>query len=237
MNWHQIFSEVILSRGLDYHQRGLVRHVDISEDFIEASVDGSHLYHVKIKLKEGKITSMKCDCPFAFDGNHCKHMVAVLWCAEDTELINEEKSKKNEESLINLVENADEKVVRDFLANILMNDEKLLNRFKGLLKCEISPDDMKRYKNQINKIFTRHSGSYGFIDYYSVGEFATELEQFLDGEISEMVENEQYQEAFELTNDIFIKLGNLEIDDSGGETGMIADSCMEIWQNILEHCD
>jgi len=237
MNWHQTFSGVILSRGLDYHHRGLVKILDISEDFIEASVYGGHVYHVKIKLKDGKITYMKCDCPFAVDGNHCKHMTAVLFCAEDTKPINKEKSKKIETSLSNLMKKADETVVRDFLTNILMNDEKLLNRFKSLLKCEISPDDMKRYKNQINKIFTRYLGSYGFIDYYSAGEFATELEEFLDEEISGMVENEQYQEAFELTNDIFIKLGNLEIDDSDGETGMLAESCMEIWQNILEHCN
>src|SRR5690625_3604755 len=118
MDWHQTFSGVILSRGLDYHHRGLVKILDISKDFIEASVYGSHVYHVKIKLKDGKITYMKCDCPFAFDGNHCKHMAAVLFRAEDTEPINKEKSKKIETSLSNLMKKADETVVRDFLTNI-----------------------------------------------------------------------------------------------------------------------
>src|SRR5690625_688765 len=104
------------------------------------------------------------------------------------------------------------------LTNILMNDEKLLNQFKRHLKCELTPEDMKRYKNQINGIFDSHSGLYGFIDYYDAGEFATELQEFLDEEISGMVENEQYDEAFELTNDIFIKLNNQDMDDSDGET-------------------
>ena len=34
-----------------------------------------------------------------------------------------------------------------------------------------------------------------------------------------------------------VALGNLDIDDSDGETGMLADACMEIWQDILEHSD
>lgn len=127
MNWHQTFSGVILSRGLDYHHRGLVKILDISEDFIEASVYGGHVYHVKIKLRDGKITYMKCDCPFAVDGNHCKHMTAVLFCAEDTKPINKEKSKKIETSLSNLMKKADETVSAFsliFLCPYLMWGEK-----------------------------------------------------------------------------------------------------------------
>lgn len=235
MNRYQAFSGQILHRGIDYYHSGFVKNIDIREDFIEASVYGSRVYDVKIKLKDGEITNMKCDCPYAFDGNHCKHMAAVLFCADDTEPINEEQAKKDEKSLANLVKEADEAVVRDFLTSILSSDEKLLNRFKSILKCELSSEDMKRYKKQINKIFNKHAGLHGFIDYYNAGQFATELEEFLDEEITGMVENELYQEAFELTNDIFIKLGNLDIDDSDGEIGMLADACMGIWQDILAH--
>ncbi|CCQ94830.1 hypothetical protein CULT_2080003 [[Clostridium] ultunense Esp] len=45
-----------------------------------------------------------------------------------------------------------------------------------------------------------------------------------------MIDNNQLKEAFELTNYIFIKLGNQDIDDSDGRTGEIANSCLEIWQ-------
>ena len=237
MDWHQAFPERILNRGLDYYHRELVGHIDKSDDFIEAAVHGSDLYHVKIKLIDGEIVNMKCDCPFAFDGNHCKHMAAVLFHAEDMGATKKKKTEKTGESLSKLVEKADVTVVREFLMSILMSDEKLLNQFKRLLKCELSPEDIKRYKNQINRIFDSYSGLYGFIDYYIAGEFATELEEFLDEEISSMVENEQYDAAFELTNEIFIKLGNQDIDDSAGEIGMLAGSCMEIWEEILELSD
>lgn len=88
------------------------------------------------------------------------------------------------------IKEADETVIRNFLTSILTNDEKLLNRFKSVLKCELSPEDMKRYKNQINEIFNSHARLDGFIDYYNAGQFAAELEEFLDHEISEMVGNE-----------------------------------------------
>jgi len=237
MSWYQAFAEQILSRGLDYYQRGLVNKIDIREDFIEASVYGSRVYEVKIKLEDGKITNMKCNCPYAYDGNNCKHMAAVLYGVDDAEPMHKEHSEEIRGSLDDLINGADVRVVRNFLANILMNDEKLLNQFKRHLKCELTPEDMKRYKNQINGIFDSHSGLYGFIDYYSAGEFATELQEFFDEEISGMVESEQYDEAFELTNDIFIKLSNQDMDDSDGETRMIAESCMEVWEDILEYSD
>src|SRR5699024_10757827 len=60
---------------------------------------------------------------------------------------------------------------------------------------------------------------------------------FLTRKYPEWWKMSNIRKHFELTNDIFIKLDNLEIDDSDGETGMLAESCMEIWQNILEHCN
>ena len=103
MDWHQAFPERILNRGLDYYHRELVGHLDKSDDFVEAAVYGSDLYHVKIKLIDGEIVNMKCDCPFAFDGNHCKHMAAVLFRAEDMGSTKKEKTEKTEESLSKLV--------------------------------------------------------------------------------------------------------------------------------------
>jgi hypothetical protein len=237
MDWHQAFSGQTLDRGLDYYHRGRIININFRDDSIEASVYGSRAYQVKIKMKDRSITSMKCDCPFAYDGNYCKHMAAVLFYADNTEPMDEHERPSTEKSLSELVNEADEAVVREFLTSILVHDEMLTNRFKSVLKCDISPEDMRRYKNQISKIFNRHAGLHGFIDYYHAGEFAIELENFLENEITGMVDNKQYEEAFELTNDLFIKLSQQEIDDSDGETEMLADLCLEIWQEILKHSD
>ncbi|GGP17105.1 SWIM zinc finger family protein [Oceanobacillus neutriphilus] len=239
MNWQQLFTGQILERGLDYYHRELVQDISIQEDMIEASVYGTEIYDVEIELTDEGVSWMSCDCPHALDGNNCKHMAAVLYYVDSLEPVKKEHTDKGQESksLVNLVKEADESIVQDFLINILANDEKLLNRFKAALNYTFSPEDLQRYKNQINGIFDRHEGVHGFIDYYSAGSLASEVEELLSHDIRRMMENEQYEEAFELTNDIFIEIGSIDIDDSSGEVGMISQLCMEIWQEILEHSD
>ena len=51
------------------------------------------------------------------------------------------------------------------------------------------------------------------------------------------MDNNQLKEAFELTNYIFIKVGNQDMDDSDGGTGVVVDKCMNIWRKILCSCD
>jgi hypothetical protein len=252
MIWQQLFPNHILDRGFDYYQRGLVADLSVSEDTIEAIVQGSEEYDVHIATGDGKIIDMRCNCPYALDGSYCKHMAAVLFCVEDEaeDLIDKNEAEDEavmaggpemvtgaEGSVAKLVKEADETLVRNFLTGILENDEKLLNRFRGALCCEISPADKKRYINQINGIFRKYTGRQGFIDYDHAGAFVSELEEFLDEDIQGMMENEQYKEAFELTHYLFVKAGNQDMDDSDGGTGMLAERCLEIWQEILAHCD
>ncbi|HVI42102.1 MAG TPA: SWIM zinc finger family protein, partial [Anaerovoracaceae bacterium] len=250
MDWQRLFQSHILDRGFQYHKQGLVEDFCEGEDFIQATVQGSEAYDVSIELDGGEILDMNCDCPYAAEGNYCKHMAAVLFYMEeadqdgfdgkqagtDTEIRSEVVSG-GEENVRVLVQNADEILVRNFLTDILKNDEKLFNRFRSAMCCKISPSDMKRYKNQIDGIFRHYSGRYGFVDYYNAGSFIAELEEFLDHDIWGLLDNRELEEAFELTNYIFVKTGNQDMDDSDGGTGMLADRCLEIWLEIIGHCD
>jgi hypothetical protein len=235
-----------MDRGYGYYHRGRVEDLYVSEDFIEAAVLGSDEYDVHIDMTSGNITNMSCNCPFADEGNYCKHMAALLFCWEDKIGNNEvegipkirtEIGEGAEDSVTKLVNEADHVFVKNFLVGILKNDEKFLNRFKNALRCEISPEDMKRHKNQIKDIFRKFAGWGDFIDYYRAGEFVSELEDFLDDDIQGMLDNQHYKEAFELTNDIFVKIGNQDMDDSDGGIEKVATRCVEIWQEILEQCD
>jgi len=68
-----------IQRGRDYHKRGNVWDVYLVDGGRKAicSVSGnSGDYEVEIELdKKGKL-QFSCDCPYADDGNFCKHMVA-----------------------------------------------------------------------------------------------------------------------------------------------------------------
>ncbi|WP_027398956.1 SWIM zinc finger family protein [Anaerovorax odorimutans] len=249
MDWQRLFRSHILDRGFQYYKQGSVEDYWQGEDFIEATVQGSEAYDVSIDIIDGKIIEMYCNCPYAEEGNYCKHMAAVLFYMEENhDSFNVKKTwagsnKLSEvvplkgESVRGLVEKTDEKVIRDFLINILENDGKMFNRFRSVLCCKVSPMDMKRYKNQIDGIFRNYAGRYGFVDYYNAGSFILELEEVLDHDVIRLVENKQFEEAFELTNYIFVKTGNQDMDDSDGGTGMLADRCLEIWQEIIENSD
>lgn len=149
-----------------------------------------------------------------------------------------EKDKEDlkKSSIRDLIKEADQELVQDFLANILRNDDKLYNKFKSYLSWEVSPEDMRLYKKQVVAVFHKYAGKHKFINYYNAGYFALDLDDFLNY-AEGMINNKQYKEAFDLSSYIFVRLANQAMDDSGGEIGMIAERCKELWRKILQHCD
>lgn len=73
----ELFDDLILERGYEYAQEGAVDHVRKVGEAIYATVHGTEDYHVKIDDND-----MFCDCPYAKEGAHCKHMAAVLYYLE-----------------------------------------------------------------------------------------------------------------------------------------------------------
>ena len=242
MIWTHLFQNHILDRGLDYYERGLVSNIDITDELIKGLVHGTDEYFVQISIDNGEITDMDCDCPHAFDGNNCKHMVALLYSVEYYDLIeegekNDTKESDEEISISKLVDEADENIIRNFLINILEKDEKLLYRFKNTVITKMTHADVRKYKTQINSVFRRYGGKHDFIDYNSAQYFYFDIMDFIYEDLSIILDNGQYEEAFELINHIFVKLGNQDMDDSGGQTSMIANSCVELWEYILDNCN
>lgn len=235
--WKDLFEDHILKRGLEYYRSNLVEGVTIKGNVIEATVFGTEDYEVEIVKADDEVISLGCTCPYAAEGNECKHMAAVLFYLENEgEALNREII---EPSIDKLVREADTVLIQNFLADALKNDEKLLSRFKSRLQIDLSSEDMKRYKNQINKIFRKYSHYEGFIDYENACELNSELTDFLDNEIQNMVNNNQLEEAFELTNYLFIELGNQDIEQYLGDFDDVTDEagyrCLMIWQDIINN--
>jgi len=65
----------IFRRGKDYENHAIEEIEYVHENKIEAEVTGSELYDVVIEKKDSKIVAT-CSCPF--EGEMCKHTVAVL---------------------------------------------------------------------------------------------------------------------------------------------------------------
>lgn len=251
MNWKKLFAIHILERGYDYYCDDAVENMEISDDIIRADVIGSEDYEVEISLSNGEVTDMYCSCSYALDGRNCKHMAAVLY--EWSE--NEVEEKKEEENAINtdlfqpayivnsykkkltaveeLVRGANEEDVRSFLAAVLAEDEKLLLRFHNIINKQVTREDINNYIRQVDFIADRYLGRNHFISYYEANGFISELEEIIDEDVRRMIDNGNYLSAFEVMNYIFVLIGDVDMDDSDGGTGMLADRIYQLWLELL----
>ena len=69
-------------RGEDYFDEERVRSLVEFEGMLAASVEGTEDYRVKLVMGSSGL-SFSCECPYADEGNFCKHCVAVglAWLA------------------------------------------------------------------------------------------------------------------------------------------------------------
>lgn len=249
MNWKKQFAIHILERGYDYYLENAVENIDISEDMIRADVIGSEDYEVEISINNGDVIDMYCSCPYALDGKNCKHMAAVLYeWAEDSEEDEPKKEvntdlfgpvytinayKKKLTAVEELVSGAEEADVRSFLVAILAEDEKLLLRFHNTMNKQVTKEDINNYIRQVDRITNRYLGRNHFISYYEADDFISELEEIIDEDVRRMIDNDNYLSAFEVMNYIFVLLGDVDMDDSAGGTGMLASRIHQLWLELL----
>lgn len=249
MKWKKLFATHILERGYDYYLENAVENIDISEDIIRADVIGSEDYEVEISVNNGEVTDMYCSCPYALDGRNCKHMAAVLY--EWSEDEDEEESakevntdlfqpaytinayKKKVAAVEELVSGATEDEVRSFLVAVLAEDEKLLLRFHNTKNKQVTKKDINNYIRQVDIIADRYLGRNRFISYYEADGFISELEEIIDEDVRRMIDNDNYLSAFEVMNYIFVLIGDVDMDDSDGGTGMLADRIYQLWLELL----
>lgn len=84
MIWTRYFTSAILNRGRIYWNNGRVGKLQMPDDKTCTSVvRGTHSYHVSARLLSNDKLELDCDCPYAEDGNHCKHEAALLYKIED----------------------------------------------------------------------------------------------------------------------------------------------------------
>lgn len=242
MNWKNLFMPQILERGYDYYCNDAVENYRASSNEINADVIGSYDYEVTINLEKSKIINMFCSCPYAEDGRNCKHMAAVLFKwdenPESDEILKSDESNKDatqpeKNEIEKMVESADISVVRSYLSTILTENEALFVRFQNMVHKRTTKEDVEFYKNQVNNIAAHYLGRQQFINYYDAPDFISELEEILHTDVGLMIENEEYMSAFEVMNHIFALMGDVDMDDSDGGTGMLADQIYELWLQLL----
>ena len=82
-DWKKYFNSTILSRGRQYYHEGRVKRLTHRDHEWFAAVKGSRSYNVIARMGEdGDIEDMECSCLYAYNGQNCKHMAALLYAVE-----------------------------------------------------------------------------------------------------------------------------------------------------------
>ena len=107
-------------------------------------VEGSYEYDVSIILKDGHVTQMSCDCPYAEDGSHCKHMAAVLYKISENGFENYIRTcKENREK-----EEMYEKLLEEVLKEVYIGT---LERYENVLKQKFPIQVRNRYISYVKQ--------------------------------------------------------------------------------------
>ena len=237
-SWECLFKTHILARGWDYYENGAVSSLERTGTGYKATVEGSYDYEVEVEIYDNEIVDMFCDCPYAEDGNYCKHMAAVLYEIEEksAQMTSEvrENSTDIKTELEDVIKNIDESEVRNILLELALKDDSLQNQILTKYVDKISPVQMNRLKQEVEMIAWKYSDRSGYVDYYHAMDYVHDLEAFLDENVQNLIDKKLIMQAFELTNEVFHMVGNQDIDDSDGGTTWIANSCYEYWKQILD---
>ena len=141
LEWEVYFEPHILERGRSYARRGAVKYISRHEDTIEAIVEGTEYYKVKIRFSGCRIAESYCSCPYAAGGYYCKHMAAAL-CEADTE--DEESYVLGDGTIVHsdasegipvasLISEANRDQLEEILIKLACEDDKIESRIRASL--------------------------------------------------------------------------------------------------------
>ena len=243
-DWKKLFAPHILSRGEEYYESELVEIGTMDEESIEAAVEGTDTYSVKIALKNNHVVRMLCDCPYAADGNNCKHMAAVLFAADDSESTEypfiecitkreQEKQEAKDAALTKAISALSEDQLRILLTDAAKKHNDIWDRIARIGKNTVDPIVRKRWAADLREITRRAADRHGFIDYRHASDYTSDLCAYLYEAIEPLLENQLVMDAFDLVGMVFTEAMSQEIDDSDGGLSCVASSCRKYWKVLV----
>jgi hypothetical protein len=222
---------VILRRGLDYYEDGCVTELkELKKNEWSAVVEGTAVYHVKVIVADGRITSSKCDCPYDM-GPVCKHEVAVYYTIRDGTPDKEENDVR---------ETGDEKIKRllgklgkeELLAVIVehaLDNDRFYNYIVARYESTGKAESKTSYKKFIRSCLNAASDRYGFIDYHNAYDAAEGASRLIT-DAHAALNNKEYEKAIHIAQAVIEEMvPSLEYtDDSGGGAGSVIEDAFEI---------
>ena len=87
------------------------------------------------------------------------------------------------------------------------------------------------YKKTLNFVFSANARN-GFVDWRSADALLSDVMEIIDLAKEELLRASLYEDLFSLVNYAYITWGNIDIDDSNGETTCFCAYIREVWDLI-----
>ncbi len=163
-------------RGIEYFENGEVDRVWIENGKYNAYVQGAELYKVTISGKKGNIQAT-CSCPYDWEGI-CKHAVAVMLT-----VLNEKKAEEhgtNLQEITKLIEDTEPEKIKEFLLNILSNDEPALKDFRIFIVGEKETNATRdNYKREILELLETSGSREDYYDDDYYGDYDSPIDDII----------------------------------------------------------
>ncbi|TYT60972.1 SWIM zinc finger family protein [Natrialba swarupiae] len=114
-------------RGRSYYERGAVTDLEHVDDVVQATVQGSRPYDVRVTLSDGRYVEGRCSCPD--DAVPCKHIVATVLASGDIE------TAGGDQSLEDVLASASARELRALLQTLADEDVAVRKRIYDELAC------------------------------------------------------------------------------------------------------
>ena len=242
MNWQKLFSPWILERGRNYWEDDRVESLRQDGNTVTAVVCGTEDYDVEIEIgRGGNVAYMSCTCPYAEEGNNCKHMAAVLF-AIDADIMEQDGIQHNGEGATILpwqeaLTGLSPEEMRQLLSELAQSDRGLQERITTL-HGQVAQEVLEAtWEIQLAEIPEKYTDRHDYIDYNHAYDFFLELDDFLETRLPRLLEAERITDAFTLSCMVFETGMEQDVDDSDGGCGILAGSCEEAWEKILNQAD
>lgn len=229
--WKQALTREILrenaggrsfAAGKAYFEDGHVLDLQVTAQAITAKVQGTERYQVRLDLEDDGDFVYDCSCPYANEGNFCKHCVAVGLAWLDSSF-GEAATVSGPNSLQTYLDTLEKEQLVSLLLREANRDADLNNRL--LLQAAQSTlrgTDMSAYKKSIDRAFRIQ----GYLDYDDRDGYVDDGEEIVVS-LRELLEDGLASETRQLAEYAIQKLEKVtdQIDDSNGEVG-------GIWQDL-----
>ncbi len=233
-SWKSRFQPQILARGQDYFEEGRVSDLERTEDGYTAIVDGTEEYEVEILLDDDSIDDMFCDCPYAEDGNYCKHMAAVLFAVDAGGTAKKKTpAKKKRLTPERLVEKIPDGQLRPLLTELVSADDKL---YRALLLQygETSLDEcVKTLEKELASIGDQYADGYGNISYRDSDDFMYDMADFIRRQTQTLLDRGEPLLAFKMGLHALRECAGYETEE---ECDDVDDAMDAMLSDVLDAC-